>query len=249
MENHVRSQVLGSTGAPYLSSLADACGTAANYRSIGSPSLPNYLGATSGTTSGIADDASPASHPLTIDNVFRQVRRAGGTAVTYAESMPRTCTLDGSGRYAVKHNPAAYYTGDDDRDACNRDDRPVGSASALLTALTTQSLPTFTMVVPDLCHDTHDCSVATGDQWLSSWLPSFLGSDAYRGGDTVVFVVWDEPTPMPFVAVAPTIAAGATERAPVDHYALLRTTEDLLGIEGHLGTAATAPSMRGALGI
>jgi hypothetical protein len=33
----------------------------------------------------------------------------------------------------------------------------------------------------------------------------------------------------------------------VDHYSLLRTTEEMLGITTHLGKAATAPSMRADL--
>jgi hypothetical protein len=61
-----------------------------------------------------------------------------------------------------------------------------------------------------------------------------------------VFVVWDEPTPMPFLAIAPAIRPGAVVGAAVDHYALLRTTEDLLGLP-HVGRAAGAPSMRVAL--
>jgi phosphatidylinositol-3-phosphatase len=54
MENHQWSQVLAaSSPAPYTRSLAAQCGTATNYASVGSPSLPNYLGATSGSTQGI----------------------------------------------------------------------------------------------------------------------------------------------------------------------------------------------------
>jgi hypothetical protein len=61
-----------------------------------------------------------------------------------------------------------------------------------------------------------------------------------------VFVVWDEPTPMPFLAIAPSIRPGTVVANRVDHYALLRTTEELLGLP-FLGAARTAPSMRGSL--
>jgi hypothetical protein len=54
---------------------------------------------------------------------------------------------------------------------------------------------------------------------------------------------------MPFLAVAPTVDRGAVVTVPVDHYALLRTTEELLGLPPRLGAAATAPSMRTALGL
>jgi hypothetical protein len=50
---------------------------------------------------------------------------------------------------------------------------------------------------------------------------------------------------MPLVVVSPSTPTGAVELTPVDQYALLRTTEELLGLP-LLGHAATAPSMRAA---
>ena len=77
MENHTVDQVIGSGDAPYETGLAAQCGTAADYAEVGSPSLPNYIGATSGDIQGIQDDASPSTHRLDVDNLFRQVRAAG----------------------------------------------------------------------------------------------------------------------------------------------------------------------------
>jgi hypothetical protein len=212
--------------------------------------LPNYLGATSGTTSGVRDDASPAAHQITADNLFRQVRVAGGTAVSYQEAMPANCDLESSGRYAVKHNPAAYYVGADDRVVCARDDVPLGTPEAglLAKALDSDSVPTFSFVTPDLCNDTHDCPVSTGDQWLARWLPRLLDSAAYRSGSTAVFLVWDEPTPMPFLAIAPRIAPGLVFPGQTSHYGLLRATEDLLGLPA-LAAAGQAPGLAAALGL
>ena len=68
--------------------------------------------------------------------------------------------------YAVKHNPAAYYTGlrgDCPAWTCRWGRRAAGRSSSDLTGGT---LPAFSFVTPDLCNDTHDCSVATGDAWL-----------------------------------------------------------------------------------
>src|SRR5438094_8083360 len=80
MENHRRDQVVGSPDAPFATSLAGACGSATDYRTVGRPSLPNYLAATSGGTHGVQDDAPPSDHPIDADNLFRQVRRSGGSA-------------------------------------------------------------------------------------------------------------------------------------------------------------------------
>jgi phospholipase C len=246
MENHRLSQVIGSPDAPYETKLASDCGVAARYEEVGSPSLPNYIGATSGSAQGIHDDGSPPQHQLTVDNLFRQVRAAGKQARSYEEAMPSPCSSTASGRYAVKHNPAAYYRGADDRDACQRDDIPLGTvdSGAFADDLRSGSLPAFSFITPDLCNDTHDCSVATGDKFLAQWLGAILDSPVYRAGRTAVFVVWDEDSPMPNLVISPSTKPGTSSDARVDHYALLRTTEELLGLDTFLGAAASAPSLR-----
>jgi hypothetical protein len=248
MENHTRSAVIGSPSAPFESGVATGCASASNYADVGRPSLPNYLGATSGSTFGVRDDASPAQHRITADNLFRQVRRAGGAARTYAEAMPASCALTPSGRYAVRHNPAPYYQGADDRAACRRDDVPLGTLAEgpLAADLANGTLARFTLVVPNLCNDTHDCGVAVGDRWLQQWVTAITASKTFTQGRTALFVFWDEPTPMPFLAVAPSVRPGTVVAQPVDHYALLRTTEELLGLP-LLGAARTTPSMRASL--
>jgi phosphatidylinositol-3-phosphatase len=247
MENHDWDQVLGAPeAAPYETGLARQCGTATRYASVGSPSLPNYIGATSGSTHGIDDDAGPDAHRLTSDNLFRQVRTAGGTERSYEEAMTSPCQLTPAGRYAVKHNPAPYYAGANDRAACQSDDLPF---TAFAADLSRDRLPSFAFVTPDLCHDTHDCGVSRGDAWLAQELPALFDSPAYRSGRTAVFLVWDEYTPMPNVVIAPSVRPGTVVSTPVSHFALLRTTEELLGLPTFLGSASSAPSLRAAFGI
>jgi len=159
--------------------------------------------------------------------------------------MSSACQLDSSGDYAVKHNPAPYYVGGEDRAACQRDNVALGTPDrgALRQDLDADALPTFAFVTPNLCDDTHDCPVRTGDDWLRRWLPLVVASPAYRQGRTAVFLVWDEPTPMPFVVISPSTPPGTVASTLADHYALLRTTEELLGLPP-LGHAGTAPSLR-----
>ena len=251
MENHSRDAIIGNASAPYATSLSKACATARDYRSVGAPSLPNYIGATSGSTQGIGDDAGPSAHPVTADNIFRQVRAGGGKSRTYAESMSASCALVSSGRYAVRHNPAAYYVGDGDRSACAVDDVALGTVSdgPLADDLAHDTLPSFLMIIPDLCDDTHDCSVATGDRWLTDWVGAILKSPAYRSGSTAVFVLWDEPAPMPLLVIAPSVRPGTVITERLNHYAILRTTEEMLGITAHLGAAEQATSIRAFAGI
>ncbi|MEA2704053.1 MAG: phosphatidylinositol-3-phosphatase, partial [Actinomycetota bacterium] len=251
MENKTYDEVIGNPSAPYETSVAQKCGTATAYAIVGKPSLPNYIGATSGDTHGIDDNDGPASHPLEVDNIFRQVRHSDRRAVSYQESMPGNCAMETSEPYAVKHNPAPYYVGGGDRVACLVDNVPLGALDGgpLADALDNDTLPAFSFVTPNQCSDTHDCPVATGDQWLELWLTRILASGAYRSGTTAVFVVWDEPTPMPHIVISPTTPPGTTSATGYDHYSLLRTTEELLGISELLGHANTAASMRSAFGL
>ncbi len=245
MENHTWSSVIGSSSAPYVTGLAHACGTDSNYSSVGSPSLPNYLGATSGSTQGVSDDGDPTQHSFAVDNLFRQVRAAGGTERSFAESMPGSCVLISRGSYAAKHNPAVYYDGPGDRAACRLDDVPLASLPVVLSS---NNLPTYTSITPNICDDMHDCSVSVGDRWLATWVPRILATSAYRSGTTALFIVWDEPTPLANVVVAPSIRPGTVARVGVNHYSLLRATEQMLGLP-LLGAAATATSLRSVLHI
>jgi len=59
---------------------------------------------------------------------------------------------------------------------------------SLARDLARDRLPRYAFVTPNLCNDEHDCPIATGDAWLATWVPRILGSRAYRGGRTVLFL-------------------------------------------------------------
>ena len=251
MENKNRDTVFESSEqSPFMHDLAAACASASNYVDRGiHPSLANYIAATSGDTQGITDDDPPSKHPLDVDNIFRQVRDSGRSAKSYEEAMPGNCVLDSAGRYAVKHNPAAYFVGADDREACQRDDVPFEQFVTDLAG-PEASFPAFALVTPDLCHDMHDCPVETGDAWLRTIIEPIFASPLYAAGRTAVFVVFDESQGggrIPFLAAAPTVRAGTVASATLDHFSLLRFTEDALGLDEHLGRAATATDLRDAI--
>jgi len=247
MENQTYSNVIGNTSAaPYENQLAGQCGLATNYAGVSHPSLPNYIAATSGSTQGITDDNPPSSHPLGVASIFGQIN-----SKSYQESMPSNCALTSSGNYAVKHNPEAYYT--PIRTDCNVNDVPMGSTSsgAFLNDLTNNTLPAFSFVTPDMCNDTHDCSVSTGDNWLKSWVPKIVASPAYKAGQLALFITWDENdgsagNQVPAIVASPYTPVGTTSATSFNHYSLLRTTEELLGTTNYLGNAAGAASMRSA---
>jgi hypothetical protein len=240
MENHAYGSILGSRNAPYENQLAARCASASNVRAEAHPSLPNYLAMTSGSTHGITNDGPPSSHPVTGPSIFSQL---GHEWRALHESMRLNCARTSSGTYAVKHNPAAYFTSI--RGSCARQDVPLSSAPDLSAK--------FTFVTPNLCNDTHDCSVSTGDRWLQTFLGKVFASSEYRGGRTAVFLTWDEDDSghsnhIATLVAAPSVVPGRVSSQPFNHYSILRTTEEMLGL-GLIGNAATATSMRGALAI
>jgi hypothetical protein len=236
MENKSYADIMGSASAPYVNALAGSCGWATQLTAVGHPSLPNYIALTSGGTQGIADDSGPASHPLDVPSLFSQLGPGGWRSLV--ESMPAPCSAADAGDYAVRHNPAAYYT--NLAAACATQDVPLSDPPDL-------SAP-FTFVTPNLCDSTHSCPVATGDAWLSQWVPKILSTPQYRAGTTALFITYDENdgaagVPIPTIVVAPSVPTGLSDAIAYTHYSLLRTTEEMLGLP-LLGEAQIAPSMR-----
>jgi phosphatidylinositol-3-phosphatase len=244
MENSSYSQIIGNTGsAPYINELAQLYGSATQMFAESHPSLPNYIAMTSGSTQGITDDSGPSSHPLNVGNIFTQT---GSNGRSLEEAMPSNCYTSDSGNYAVRHNPGVYYT---NYTQCGTQDIPLGSTPDLSAA--------FTFITPDLCHDMHSnsCSgssnvILQGDQWLQAFVPSLLASPQYRAGTTAIFITWDEDNScsgcsnqIPTIVISPT-TSGITSANTYNHYSMLRTTEEILGITTFLGNAATAHSMR-----
>jgi len=247
MENHSYSAV--SHSSPYLNGLARQCGLATNYVAITHPSLPNYIALTSGGTQGISDDCTDCTAGSS--SIFEQVGSLGWRA--YEESMPRPgFTGGGSGDYAKKHNPAAYYTRI--AGAYARNAVPLGtpSAGAFASDLKRNKLRKYSFVTPNLCNDEHDCGVSTGDAWLKVWVRKIVQSPAYRKGGTALFVTYDEgegsDQRVYTVVVSPYTRRGTVSGARFTHYSQLKTAENMLGLKC-LGSACSAGSMRRAFGL
>ena len=242
MENHSYDQIIGSSDAPYLNKLAGEFGLATNFYAEGHPSLPNYIAMTSGSTQGISDDNPPADHPLDVSSIFSLL--PGGESRSLEESMPANCQKTDSGEYAVRHNPQAYYT--NLAPDCAAYNVPLSDLPALQVR--------FTFITPNLIHDMHDGTVADGDTWLSTFMPTLLASAEYAAGRAGVFITWDEDDDLsgndiPTLVIAPSIAPGTKVAERLDHYAMLRATQEMLNLSPLLGNAATAADLRAAFNL
>jgi hypothetical protein len=175
--------------------------------------------------------------------------------------MASNCSSSASRLYSPIHNPPLYYS----RIAsdCPTWDVPLGTteAGAFLKDITNDALPTYAVVVPNLCHDSHDCALGLADDWLRTWITKIVSSSTYGRGTTAIFITWDDSgidppqvddctlsdVPdclVPFFVVSPSVRPGAVVSERLTMYSLLRTTEELLGITTFLGSAADAPSLR-----
>ena len=252
MENEEFGDVIGSSQAPFINRLAHRYGIARNLFAITHPSLPNYLALTGGSTFGIDSDCSDCSvHDTDLVDQLQQ-RRLSWKA--YIEDLPRPCFAGGeAGDYAKKHNPFAYYTRiADDPVLC----RQVLPLSQLKVDARRGHLPRFVWITPNLCHDMHDCDISTGDRFLSGIVPPLLHALGPRG---VLFLVWDEGSTdsgccrlasgghVVGIVAGGLAARGAQLRTPVDHYSVLQTVEDLLGVPRLRGAACPCTPSLGPL--
>jgi phosphatidylinositol-3-phosphatase len=233
IENH--SEQAATQGMPHLAKLGKQYGTAAKWFALTHPSLPNYLAIAGGSTFSVHDDGPPSEHRLPGQSVFGQVLSGGGTAKTYAEGMSRNCQTQNAGRYAVKHNAWAYFMAPQERSACRRYDVPAGTPvrGLLHDDIATGRLPTFSMLIPDMCHNAHDCTLSAADDWLRAWTDALLSGRDFRSGRLAVVVTFDEDDHHAgnhvLTVVLHRSLHGMTVRSGLNHYDLSRSASQLAG--------------------
>jgi acid phosphatase len=231
-ENKDFTSVIGDPAAPYLNSLARQYALSTNYHGVSHPSQPNYLALFSGSTQGVDDDGV---HDIDAPNLADQVEQARLAWRVYAENVPPGCFqgsssdggADGAGTYTRKHNPAISFT------SISRD--PQRCANITDFSHFDPEAANVSLIVPNACHDMHDCSVADGDAWLKSFLPRIVESDAYAR-DGLILITFDEEhgkgdaNQVATIAISPSIREGTRSDQSYDHYSLLRTIQDRLGL-------------------
>jgi hypothetical protein len=258
-ENHSYGKIIGSSHAGYINSLARECGLATNYHNISHPSLPNYVGMTSGLGfSQLRKFSSDCNPSKKCSTSAQSLLGQTSSWRAYEESMPSNCYGKDHGEYAVRHNPGPYFTQLTD---CKTNDVPY---TKLAGDLSGGRLPSFSFITPNLINDMHDGTVAQGDSWLRKHLPKILSSNEYKSGSTVVFITWDEGEGghsnrcatnttdvgchVATIVISPTTNPGTKSGTLFNHYSLLRTTEQLLGLP-LLGLAQRAGGMQSAFGL
>jgi hypothetical protein len=243
MENAEYSEVLGNSAAPYTNALARRYGLATQSFAIGHPSLPNYLALTSGSTHGVSSDCTGCRVGAT--NIVDQMEAAGISWKAYLEDQPTPCFKGaGAGGYAKKHNPLIYY--DDIAGSVGRCKKVV-PFTQLSPDLRRGRLPTYAWISPNLCDDGHDCGVSGSERFLARTVPTLL---RVLGPHGFLVLTWDEGSSngeccggiaqgghVATIVAGPDVRRGGRDGQPVDHYGVLGTIEEALGLQPLAGAA------------
>ncbi|SEQ92660.1 Phosphoesterase family protein [Streptomyces sp. yr375] len=238
-ENHAYSQVIGASGAPYLNSLRTGGANLSQSYAETHPSQPNYFALFSGSTQGITDDSCYTPGFSSAPNLASELIAAGRTWASYNETLPsQGSTTCSSGTYARKHNPWFGFS-----------NIPTSTAKTFAQFPTDYTtLPQVSFVVPNLCNDMHDCSVATGDTWLKNNLGAY--ATWAKTHNSLLVVTFDEDNRLagnriPTVLYGQPVTPGSTSSTTYNHYDLLRTLEDSQGLTTHAGNADAATDITG----
>ena len=235
----------GAGGAPYFDSLASEYGLATQYYADTHPSIGNYFMLTVGK---VLTNNDAFSGLVTEDNIARELVASGKTWKSYAEGLPSVGYLgNGPGRYARKHNPFSYLS-DVVSDSTQR--RSLAPFSQFATDLANNTLTDFALIVPDLCHDAHDCSLHVADAWLRSNMAPLIASPIFQR-DGLLIIVFDESSGdrtegggrVPWVEVSPKSKRGYRSAVLYRHENTLRLIAEGLGLSRFPGAAAAAENM------
>jgi phosphatidylinositol-3-phosphatase len=231
---------------PYIRSLMASSTVLANSYALLHPSQPNYLALWSGSHQGVTNDVCPApGSPFHTENLGHAMEAAGRTWRAYSEVLtapgsPECYAGSKPHSYTRKHDPWTYFANLD-----HTNERPYGELAGDIAG---GRLPELAFVIPDNCHNGHDCTDADADAWLSHNLPSLIRAVGPRG---LVILTWDEdggrghPNHVLTVLAGGAVRDGYVSYAHVNHYTVLRLICDALGIPPFAAARDSAVSLTG----
>jgi phospholipase C len=286
--------------ATYLNSLRSRGVFADQYYATGHASLDNYIAMVSGQAANpltssdclavnLWECVQPQSLASNGRNLGDQLDQAHVSWKGFMDSMPSPCfhadysptapspdPYQGNSQnapakdYADRHNPFIYFddlVGDNAR--CQGHVKPF---PVIDRAIAHDTLPQFSFITPDTCHDGHDdpCSdgqpggLVSADRWLKPHVEQLLHYLWAHNG--LLLITFDEngvTGAPPFgcctvgpggvapgfggriglLALSPRLPANKVVHTQYDHMSLLRTIEDSFGVAEHLNNASSARAM------
>jgi acid phosphatase len=133
---------------------------------------------------------------------------------------------------------------------------PAGTTTGgqLLTDVRAGTLPNVGMLIPNICNDAHNCTLATADDWLKSWLPTIMSGPDFTTGRLAIVVTADEDDRKSGNTVLTTVVSRSLDGAhkvvstPLTHYSLSAWLSRLAG-GTPLREGASAPDLKAAFGF
>ena len=244
-ENHSFSDVIGNSAMPYLNGLASRYALGTQYFADAHPSLPNYFMLTAGRAETNNNDFTGT---VSDDNIVRELVKANKTWRSYAESLPSVGYTGGDAYPYFKHHDPFVYLSDVLGTAQANNVVPFSQFAADLSS---NNLPDFSFIIPNVLDDAHDGTLAAADQWLSSNIDLLIKSSVFQSG-AVLIVVFDESEnsdlahgggQVPFIIAGPQIKSGYRSSTFYQHQSTLRLLLSTLGVKSFPGAADSAPDM------
>lgn len=301
-ENKGYGRIMNPKVAPNIYGYASNYGNATQFYGEVHPSEANYVAIISGDTFGIHDDdpffCEPgmpvsicpstkrykdyASHSRSEPHIGERLL-PGQTWKGYFESLPvqdRAAVKASDPKFVGSHTAKVYaskHTGflNFERVAKGREvlSPNIVSFEDLYADLDSGSLPSFALVVPNLCNDMHgvaainlpaDCGplntaglIRRGDRMIGGLVERIKNTKAWNSSENVAVVVTfdeddrhgpqDAPSNFRGGHIPTVVIANHVphreDNTAYSHYSLLRTIEDALGIPEHLGHANDRESL------
>lgn len=246
LENHSFSEVIGNSSMPYLNSLAQQYGLAAQYYANAHPSLPNYFMLTVGATETTTDNFTGT---VTDDNVVREFVNARKSWKCYAESLPSPGYL-GTDVYPYlrQHNPFSFLS---DVQQSSSQAANVVPFSQFASDLANNALPQYSFIVPNVLDDAHDGTLAQADAWLQQNIAPLISNSGFQASGLLI-ITFDEGDQsdsahgggqIATIIVSTKAKPHYTSQTFFQHQSSLRLSLAASGVDAFPGAAATAPDM------
>jgi hypothetical protein len=267
-ENNGYSDVIGNPAAPNLNYLASHFGLASEYYGVNGTSEPNYVGLLGGSTFGLNSDDAYWKNSVSAPNLMSQLDRAGVSWKAYLQGLPHPgyqdicfpskCNgaPDSDPLYVSKHDGIQNFTSTRNAFDWSRQ-VPV---QQLTSDIADSSVPRFSYIVPDECHDMHgdppycldsgnegDAQnqhlIASGDAYLGGLVAEITGAPFWSHGNNAIAITFDSGSTnqgccdaqpgggqVATVVITSHGPRGVQDPTPSNHYSLLSTMQNLFGL-------------------
>lgn len=250
MENHPFNYssshldgIIGNPGAPFINKLALNYSLSNNYWALTNGSIANYMALTSANLTFANSNCMVPSTICSTDslNIVDRIQASGRTWKAYMEDYSGGCNGVGGALYAARHNPFVFYS--DIRNNASRCSDIVSANpghsglpdNQFVTDLnSTVTASNFMWLTPNVCNDMHDCTVSTGDNYLSRLVPQVLNSTIFRTQGAALFITFDEPGTCSYTVcrvtgiwAGPSVKRNYASSVRYDHYSVPATLESI----------------------